>query len=176
MMSLFISIFLIVSPIWPIGENPLVGDPYIIIKKTTNELAYIYEGEVRQTYEVSTGKIDAQTPEGEHTIVVKAVEPYYRKQDIEGGNKKNPLGSRWIGLDAEETDGRIFGIHGTNNPSSIGEHITAGCIRMYNEDVEVLFHEVPLGMKVLVTSSEETFEELGIKAGAISKEIEELSY
>ncbi|MBU9724085.1 MULTISPECIES: L,D-transpeptidase [Bacillaceae] len=170
MTSLLLSILLIVSPIWPIGENPLVGDPYLIVNKKTNELAYIVEGDVKQVFDVATGKINSLTPEGEYNIVVKAVEPYYRKKDIEGGSPDNPLGSRWIGFDAEDTDGRIYGVHGTNNPSSVGEYVTSGCVRMKNEDVEILFEEVPLGTKILVTESDESFYELGIKHGAIATE------
>ncbi|SDY57639.1 L,D-transpeptidase catalytic domain [Evansella caseinilytica] len=169
MISAILSLLLVVSPIWPLGENPLVGDPYIIINKKTNELAYILEGEVKQIYEVATGKDDGKTPEGEHTVIVKAVNPYYRKLDIQGGDENNPLGTRWIGLDAKDTDGRIFGIHGTNDPRSIGKYVTLGCVRMKNDDAEILFDEVPLGMKVLITSSDKSFEELGKTYGAIGE-------
>ncbi|MBU9714705.1 L,D-transpeptidase [Evansella tamaricis] len=173
MKSLFLSILLIVSPIWPLGENPLVGDPYLIVNKRTNELAYIVSGEVKQTFDVATGKMDSLTPEGEYTITVKAVEPYYRKDNIEGGSKDNPLGTRWIGFDAEGTDGRIYGIHGTNNPASVGQYLTSGCVRMNNGDVEILFEEVPLGMKVLITTSEKSFQELGIEFGAIAEKTQD---
>lgn len=168
MLHILISLFLIVSPIWPIGKNPLVGDPYLIVNKKTNELAYILEGEVKQIYEVATGRENEMTPEGEHTIIIKAVNPYYRKLNIPGGDKKNPLGSRWIGFDANDTDGRMFGIHGTNQPNSIGKYITSGCVRLRNEDVEILFQEVPLGTKVLITSSDKSFEQLGREYGAIT--------
>ncbi|MFA9556010.1 L,D-transpeptidase [Evansella sp. AB-rgal1] len=169
MKSILLAILVVVSPIWPIGVNPSVGDPYIIVNKKSHELAYILDGEVKQIYEVAVGKAEAKTPEGEHTIIVKAENPYYRKKNIEGGSKENPLGTRWIGFDAENTDGRIYGIHGTNNPSSIGQDITAGCVRMKNEDVEILFQEVPIGMKILITSSDESFDDLGKKQGAIRK-------
>lgn len=168
MLQLIISFLLIVSPIWPIGQNPIVGDPYVIVNKKTNELAYIIEGEVKQIYDVATGKFNATTPEGEHTVVVKAMNPYYRKLNIPGGDKQNPLGSRWIGFDAEGTDGRMYGIHGTNNPYSIGMYITSGCVRMKNEDVEILYEQVPLGTKVLIISSNKTFEQLGKEYGAIA--------
>ncbi|MDG5788660.1 L,D-transpeptidase [Evansella sp. AB-P1] len=167
-MSIILSIVLVISPIWPIGENPLVGDPYLIVNKNSHELAYILEGEVKQVYSVATGKVDNQTPEGEHTVIVKAVNPYYRKKDIQGGDKNNPLGTRWIGFDAKDTDGRIYGVHGTNNPDSIGNEVTMGCVRMKNEDVEILFEEVPIGTKIYIVSSDESFEELGKKQGAIA--------
>lgn len=173
MVHLLISLLLVVSPIWPIGENPLVGDPYLIVNKSTNELAYILDGEIKQIYDVATGAINHMTPEGEHNIIVKAVNPYYRKLNISGGDKENPLGTRWIGFDAEETDGRIYGIHGTNNPQSIGKYITSGCVRMKNEDVEILFDEILLGTKIFITSGIESFEELGRQRGAIAQEDEQ---
>lgn len=172
MIHLLISFLLVVSPIWPIGENPLVGDPYLIVNKSTNELAYILDGEIKQVYDVATGALDHMTPEGEHNMIVKAINPHYRKLNIPGGDKKNPLGTRWIGFDAEETDGRIYGIHGTNNPQSIGKYVSLGCIRMKNEDVEILYDEILLGTKILITSSEESFEELGRQGGAIALEAE----
>lgn len=170
MIHYLFSILLVLSPLWPIGENPLVGDPYLIVNKSTNELAYILDGEIKQIYDVATGALDHMTPEGEHQIVVKAVNPYYRKLDIPGGDKRNPLGSRWLGFDAEDTDGRTYGVHGTNAPQSIGKYITSGCVRMKNEDVEILFEEILLGTKILITSSEASFEELGRQAGAIAQE------
>lgn len=165
--KLSLIILLVISPIWPLGENPLIGDPYIIVNKTTNELAFLVDGKVSKVYQVATGKTDLYTPEGEFNIVIKAVNPYYRKKNIVGGAKDNPLGTRWIGFDALETDGRIYGIHGTNDPSSIGEYLTGGCVRMFNEEVEQLFNKVPLGTKVFITKTNLDFEEIGKEKGAI---------
>jgi lipoprotein-anchoring transpeptidase ErfK/SrfK len=166
-MLLFLTI--VASPLWPLGPNPIVGDPFIIINKQTNELAYINQNEIVEIYPVATGKTEELTPEGKFTIIVKAVDPYYRKKDIPGGDSKNPLGTRWIGFDAEESDGRTYGIHGTNNELSIGHYVTQGCIRMQNEDVENLFELLPLGTKVLILNTHQTFEELAIEHGAIKK-------
>ncbi|UTR14517.1 L,D-transpeptidase [Salipaludibacillus sp. LMS25] len=167
MASLILSILLIVSPLWPLGENPLAGDPYVIVNTATNELAFIVEGEVKQEFQIATGQENNKTPEGEFNIIVKAMNPYYRKHDIEGGDENNPLGTRWIGFDANGTDGRIFGLHGTNRPTSIGARITKGCVRLNNSDVEVLYEEIPIGTKILIISSEKNFEELGREHGAI---------
>lgn len=166
-MLLFLSI--ITSPIWPLGPNPIVGDPFIIINKQTNELAYINQNEIQEIFSVATGKSKDLTPEGKFTVIVKAVDPYYRKKDITGGDPKNPLGTRWIGFDAEETDGRTYGIHGTNNEDSIGHYVTQGCVRMKNKNVENLFEVIPLGTRILILNSNETFEELAIKHGAMRK-------
>ncbi|MFN7251107.1 MAG: L,D-transpeptidase [Anaerobacillus sp.] len=165
--KLLIMLLLVVSPIWPLGQNPLVGDPYIIVNKKTNQMAYIVGGEIEQTYQVATGRTIELTPEGEFQVVVKAVNPYYRRKNIEGGTKENPLGTRWIGFDAEDTDGRIYGIHGNNDPNSIGRYITGGCVRMHNEDVEELFQKIPYGTKIYITSTVKDFVSLGREKGAI---------
>lgn len=169
MISFILSLLLVVSPIWPLGENPLVGDPYLIVNTSKNQMVFITDGEVKQQFQIAVGKKGYETPEGEFTIVVKAINPYYRKADIQGGDEKNPLGSRWIGFDADGTDGREYGLHGTNEPWSIGYRVTRGCVRLANSDIEVLFDEIPIGTKVLITSSSQSFEELGEAHGAIGQ-------
>lgn len=56
MLKLALSIFLTISPIWPLGQNPLPGDPFIIINKKSNQLSIIDENRVQTTISVSTGK------------------------------------------------------------------------------------------------------------------------
>ena len=158
---------LMISPLWPIGPNPLPGDPFVIVNKRTNELTFIDNREVQQVVHVATGKTDSLTPEGMFTIIVKAENPYYRKKDIPGGKKNNPLGTRWMGFDAKETDGRIYGIHGTNDPDSIGHYVSNGCIRLKNDHVEALFERIPIGTKILIVSTDETTEQLAKKYGAL---------
>lgn len=156
-----------ISPLWPLGPNPLPGDPFVIVNKTTNEMALIDDNKVQTVVSVGTGKTKELTPEGLFTITVKAVDPYYRRKDIPGGDPENPLGSRWIGFDAEETDGRTYGIHGTNQPASIGKYVSQGCIRTQNEVIQSLYPLIPLGTKILVISSKKSFEILGKENGAI---------
>ena len=62
-----------------------------------------------------------------------------------GGGPGNPLGARALYLG--NTDYRI---HGTNDPSSIGKHMSSGCIRLLNEDVIDLYNRVNVGTKVIV--------------------------
>lgn len=163
-------LFFSLSPIWPLGLNPLPGDPFLIVNKRTNEVAFIQNHKVQNIITAATGKTDDLTPEGLFTVTVKAADPYYRKKDIKGGDPRNPLGTRWIGFDAENTDGRIYGIHGTNDPSSIGRYVSNGCIRLQNEAVESLYESVPLGTKILVVNSAKSFDELGKDYGAIKKD------
>jgi lipoprotein-anchoring transpeptidase ErfK/SrfK len=62
-----------------------------------------------------------------------------------GGGPGNPLGARALYLG--NTDYRI---HGTNDPTSIGKHVSSGCIRMLNADVIDLYNHVIIGTKVIV--------------------------
>lgn len=156
-----------ISPIWPLGPNPLPGDPFVIVNKSKNEMALIDDNRVQTIVSVGTGKTKELTPEGLFTVVVKAKYPYYRKGSIASGDPANPLGARWIGFDANGTDGRIFGIHGTNRPESIGKYVSEGCIRSQNEVITTLFPLIPLGTKILVTSSKKTYEKLAREIGAI---------
>ena len=169
MLQLISTLFLAfsISPIWPLGVNPLPGDPFLIVNKTTNEVAFIHDNKVQSISSAGTGKTEDLTPEGLFTITVKAKNPYYRKRNIEGGTAQNPLGTRWMGFDAEGTDGRIYGLHGTNNPHLIGRYVSNGCIRLQNETIESLYTQIPLGTKILIQSSSKSFEELAIEYGAI---------
>jgi lipoprotein-anchoring transpeptidase ErfK/SrfK len=118
-------------------------EPLVIVNKAINQAAFIKGDNIIKVVDAASGKTEELTPEGLFTVIVKAKNPYYRKKDIEGGSPENPLGTRWIGFDARETDGRIYGIHGTNQSSSIGQYVTNGCIRLSNENVEWLYENVP---------------------------------
>jgi lipoprotein-anchoring transpeptidase ErfK/SrfK len=61
------------------------------------------------------------------------------------GGEGNPLGARAMYL-----SGTVYRIHGTNAPSTIGEHVSSGCIRMLNEDVVDLYNRATVGTKVVV--------------------------
>jgi lipoprotein-anchoring transpeptidase ErfK/SrfK len=61
------------------------------------------------------------------------------------GGPGNPLGARAMYL-----SGTVYRIHGTNKPSSIGTHVSSGCIRMLNADVTDLYARAPVGTKVVV--------------------------
>jgi lipoprotein-anchoring transpeptidase ErfK/SrfK len=90
---------------------------------------------------------------------------------VKGGAPNNPLGKRWLGLSTEKYRG--YGIHGNSAPFSIGNYISAGCIRMINEDVEELFEYIPINTNVWI-GTEELLEEWGIKQYIEYEKIEEL--
>nr|WP_245304288.1 L,D-transpeptidase [Hoeflea olei] len=65
------------------------------------------------------------------------------------GGPNNPLGARALYLYKGGRD-TIFRIHGTNQPWTIGQNMSSGCIRMMNEDVEHLYNRAGIGSKVIV--------------------------
>jgi lipoprotein-anchoring transpeptidase ErfK/SrfK len=61
------------------------------------------------------------------------------------GGESNPLGARALYLGKT-----IYRVHGTNQPSTIGQFVSSGCIRMLNEDVMDLYTRVKVGTRVVV--------------------------
>ena len=86
-----------------------------------------------KTYSISVGKILTPTPNGNYIIINKELNP--------GG----PFGVLWMGLSKPH-----YGIHGTNNPASIGKKVSHGCIRMHNDDVLELSSIVPTSTNVYI--------------------------
>jgi len=118
----------------------------IITDKSQNMLTLKADEDILKMYRVSTG-LDGSTPTGKFKIVNKLVDPPWFKAGaiVPSGSPANILGSRWMGL---SIDG--YGIHGTTEPETIGSNITAGCVRMLNEDAEELYSIVPVGTEVTI--------------------------
>ncbi|SFQ99210.1 L,D-transpeptidase family protein [Desulfoscipio geothermicus] len=131
--------------------GPAFAGVQIVIDKSTNRLQYWKDGILVKSFPIATGRDPSYTPEGLFKIVVKVVNPYYARKNIPGGSQQNPLGCRWLGLSIG--GGGIYGIHGTNNPASIGTYASAGCIRMHNRDVIWLYDHTPLGTPVKIIRS-----------------------
>jgi lipoprotein-anchoring transpeptidase ErfK/SrfK len=68
------------------------------------------------------------------------------------GGEGNPLGARAIYLGTT-----VYRIHGTNMPSTIGQKVSSGCIRMVNEDVIDLYNRIDIGTKVIVLPNRANF-------------------
>lgn len=62
---------------------------------------------------------------------------------------ENPLGARALYLFQNGRD-TLYRLHGTNDPSSIGQDVSSGCVRLLNQDVIDLYQRVPAGSKVVV--------------------------
>ena len=65
------------------------------------------------------------------------------------GGPRNPLGARALYLWQGDKD-TLYRIHGTNEPWTIGQSVSSGCIRMINQDVIDLYERAPIGAKVVV--------------------------
>lgn len=120
----------------------------ISINLAASELKLIKNGEIIYAFPVAVGKITTPTPMGLFYVDEKEVNPEWldpkdKTKKADGASPDNPLGYRWIGLNRE-----YYGIHGTNAPWAIGEFVSNGCIRMFEEDVELLYDQVTIGTPV----------------------------
>jgi len=124
----------------------IVKGPFraVVSKRTYTLDVYLGDTFVRN-FQVGLGADDS-TPTGEWRVATKLMNPTYyppRGGDIiAADDPKNPLGERWIGLvgiSGAAVEQERYGIHGTNDPESIGKSVSMGCIRMHNEDVEALY-------------------------------------
>lgn len=105
----------------------------IRINRSSRTLTLLYNGSAVRSYPVAVGKPATPTPAGNFSIIEKRINP--------GG----PFGARWMRFYGG------YGIHGTNNPSSIGKYISNGCVRMYNSDAIDLYNKVTYGTPVRIT-------------------------
>ncbi len=118
----------------------------IVVDKSQNQLLLSEGDRFIKTYAVATGK-DNSTPVGTFKIVNRIIDPVWYTQGavVPAGSPDNILGTRWMGLDKKS-----YGIHGSADPSAIGQQVTAGCVRMRNPDVEELYAIVPVGTEVTI--------------------------
>jgi lipoprotein-anchoring transpeptidase ErfK/SrfK len=118
----------------------------IIVSIPDRKLALVEDGDVVKIYDVAVGATHSPSPTGEFTIVNRLENPtYYRPGVVIEPGASNPLGTRWMGLSQKG-----FGIHGTNQPKSIGRAASHGCIRMAQKDLEELFTLVHVGDTVSI--------------------------
>jgi lipoprotein-anchoring transpeptidase ErfK/SrfK len=126
--------------------------PIITIDRGANRLT-LYDGaKVVRTFPVATGQAIYPTPTGTFHIVVMQRDPWWYPPTYDSWAKglkpvppgpNNPLGTRWMGLSVPGV-----GIHGTDEPSSIGYSESHGCVRMQVPDAEWLFDHVKVGTTV----------------------------
>ncbi|MFH2068583.1 MAG: methylated-DNA--[protein]-cysteine S-methyltransferase [Candidatus Omnitrophota bacterium] len=130
---------------------PKVVSQGIIINLPEYRLYLFSGGTLTGIYPVAIGLPTWQTPTGEFTVFNKVKDPAWymppeiaRRENVEReiipAGPNNPLGDRWIGTSIKHT-----GIHGTNQPMSIGKSLSHGCIRLYPEDIQKVFDAVGVG-------------------------------
>ncbi|WP_413305014.1 L,D-transpeptidase family protein [Bacillus sp. 1P10SD] len=161
MKKFLIFVVLLVSFFFLANQTDASGNTQlIIINKKTNTLAFYNAGKLVKTFKVATGRVSTYTPEGTFRIVNKIKNrPYYTK-NIPGGDPRNPLGDRWMGLEARGTYGTTYGIHGNSNESSIGKYASSGCVRMHNAEIRWLFGQVQMYTTVIITRSNNSFDSI----------------
>ncbi|QNO13714.1 peptidoglycan-binding protein [Alkalicella caledoniensis] len=118
-------------------KEPPKGELKIVVDIDKFKLTLYSDGEEYVTFPITIGTAKDPSPVGDWTIVDKSYMP------------NNGFGTRWMRLSCPWGG---YGIHGTNNPGAIGHAQSAGCIRLYNKDVERLYEWVEVGTPVSVIS------------------------
>lgn len=120
------------------------------------------EPQVVFTHPIGIGKVGWQTPEGTTKIVARVKDPVWvppvsvRKEHLDNGDvlppkvaagPDNPLGAYMFRLGWPS-----YLIHGTNKPYGVGMRSSHGCVRLYPEDIAILYDTVPIGTPVRVVN------------------------
>lgn len=126
----------------------------IVVSLEDRKLAFVEDGLVVKVFSVAVGKPSTPSPTGTFVIQRRVKNPVYQHKGktVQPG-PNNPVGTRWMGLSIKG-----YGIHGTNEPKSIGTAASHGCIRMGRKDVEELFALVRAGdtVELIGQRNEET--------------------
>ena len=143
-------------------DSPREG---IVVNLATMRLFHYKKGDkslVVSTYPVGVGTRERPTPMGQMYVERKAVRPTWHvpASIAEDHRKKgaplpakvppgpdNPLGEYALYLSRSS-----YLIHGTNKPASIGLNATNGCLRLYPENVKLLFHDTPVKTPVAIVN------------------------
>ena len=131
----------------------------IVVSLEDRKLALVEDGQVKKVYTVAVGKPTTPSPTGTFTIARRVKNPTYShngKTVLPGAG--NPVGTRWMGLSVKG-----YGIHGTNEPKSIGKAASHGCIRMAQKDLEEMYALVNVGdtVELVGQRNEETAQLFG---------------
>lgn len=127
----------------------------IVVSTTERRLYLVLPGGKAMRYAIGVGREGFEWS-GTKTISRKQewpdwrppVEMLQRRPDLPrymAGGPENPLGARAMYL-----GGSLYRIHGSNEPETIGQAVSSGCIRMLNEDVVDLYDRVKVGTTVVV--------------------------
>lgn len=113
----------------------------IVVSLEDRKLALVEDGEVKKVYTVAIGKPSTPSPVGTFAIQRRVKNPVYQHEGkVVQPGPGNPVGTRWMGLSIKG-----YGIHGTNEPKSIGKAASHGCIRMARKDLEEMYEMVRVG-------------------------------
>ena len=139
----------------------------VILNIASKRLFYfpvVPEGQqqIVKSYPIGIGRVGWETPLGATTVVAKAKNPQWfvpasvRREHAEKGDPlpsivpagpDNPLGTRVLKLDMPG-----YLIHGTNQPYGVGMRVSHGCVRLYPENIELLYELVEIGETVMIVN------------------------
>lgn len=153
-------------------DVPRVGLVLNIASKRLFYFPRVAEGAlpVVQTYPIGIGRVGWETPLGVTTVTSKATDPAWyvpmsvRREHAEKGDPlpsvvppgpDNPLGSHVLKLDMPG-----YLIHGTNQPYGVGMRVSHGCVRLYPENIELLYSLVGIGETVAIINEPFLFGQL----------------
>lgn len=117
------------------------------VSKSDNDLVLFMNGDFFKRYRVGTGEYN-KTPVGDFIINDRIAQPTWWRPDgksIPYGDPENLLGTHWLSINVKG-----YGLHGTWEPDTIGKQLSAGCVRLLNEDIEQLYTLLPLGTPVSI--------------------------
>ena len=125
----------------------------VLVSIPDRKLALLEDGKVVEVYRVAVGSSLSPSPSGEFAIVTRITNPtYYHPHVVIPASEESPIGTRWVGLNRKG-----YGIHGTNEPRSIGRAASHGCIRMSNGDIAQFFNLVRVGDVVEIRAERDAY-------------------
>ena len=154
----------------PSLDHPTVEAPpptTLVLDRRRRLLTVLENGRELRRFPVAVGMPGWETPVGTFRVLEKTVNPIWehpQKGTHTAAGPANPLGSRWIGFH-QDCQGRrgwdgqevldvkgcvVAGFHGTPHRWTVGQAVSHGCVRLYDEDVRELFDLVTLGTPVTV--------------------------
>ena len=145
----------------------LSGSRELVLDRRRRQLLVLEQGQELRRFPVAVGRPGWETPEGRFRVQELVADPTWEHpvtgETVPPG-PANPLGSRWIGFH-RDCRGRVgfngrehlvvqgcvsAGFHGTPNRSSVGQAVSHGCVRLFDEHVRELFELVQIGTPVTV--------------------------
>jgi hypothetical protein len=131
------------------------SEPILIKINIPSRTLWVYQGErIVRHFPVGVGRVGFPTPTGKFSVIRKVEDPGWENPYLSSGKMRlapgedNPLGTRWIGF--LQNSGGEYGMHGTDNPASVGKLSSHGCVRLKVPDAEALFDMVEVGTPVEV--------------------------
>jgi len=153
-----------------VAPAPTVAPPgpvSLVLDRRRRLLTVVEKGLPLRRFPVAVGMPGWETPVGTFRVLEKTINPIWEhpeKGTHTASGPANPLGSRWIGF-YQDCQGRrgwdgeqmldvkgcvVAGFHGTPNRWTVGQAVSHGCVRLYDEDVRELFDLVTVGTPVTV--------------------------